>query len=132
MTVADYLPIFLPGDVATLTASAAITGGQLLAVSGSGTIAPAAAGSANWIGVAAADTASGGRVPFYPRGVIHETLADGSITAADQLQTGATGKVKALAAAAADAASDINAARAVIGVALTTAADGVAARWMAW
>ncbi|MET8334368.1 capsid cement protein [Streptosporangium canum] len=129
--MADYLPIFLPGSVVALTASATITGGQLLAVSGTGTVAPAAAGSANWVGVAAGDAASGGRVSVYPRGVIHETTADGAITAGDQLQTGATGKVKALAAAAGATTADITAARSVVGIALTTATDTNSVRWMA-
>lgn len=130
--MSDYLPVFLPGTAVTLTASAAITGGQLLAVSGSGTVAPAAAGSAAYIGVAASDAASGARVTVYPRGVIHETVADGDITAGAQLQTGATGKIKALAAAAANAAADITAARSLVGVALTTATDTNSVRWMAW
>ncbi|MEU8040875.1 hypothetical protein [Streptosporangium sp. NPDC049078] len=130
--MSDYLPIFLPGSVATLTTSGAVTGGQLLAVSGSGTVAPAAAGAANYIGVAAGDAPSGGRVAFYPRGVIHETVADGDITAGGQLQTGATGKIKALAAASGNAAGDINAARSAVGVALTTGTDTNSVRWMAW
>lgn len=130
--MADYIPIFIPGEAITLTASAAITGGQLLSVSGNGTVAPAAAGAASWIGVAAFDAASGTRVTVYPRGVVHESTADSAITAADQLQTGATGKVKTLAAAAAATTADITAARAVIGVALTTAADLAKVRWMAW
>lgn len=130
--MADYIPIFTPGEAITLSASAAVTGGQLLSVSGNGTVAPAAAGAASWIGVAAFDAASGTRVTVYPRGVVHETTADGPITAADQVQTGATGKVKTLAAASAAVAADINNARAVIGVALTTAADLAKVRWMAW
>ncbi|MGC5012523.1 hypothetical protein ACLQ2R_17305 [Streptosporangium sp. DT93] len=130
--MADYLPIFLPGNTIALTASATITGGQLLAVTGNGTVGPAAAGSASFIGVAAGDAGSGGRVTVYPRGTLHEGTADGAITAADQLQAGATGKVKALAAAGAATSADITAARAVIGVALTTATDGTPVRWMAW
>jgi hypothetical protein len=38
--MAEYLPIYRPGQVLTLKASAGITGGQLVAVSGSGTVAP--------------------------------------------------------------------------------------------
>jgi hypothetical protein len=37
-----------------------------------------------------------------------------------------------MAAAAANALGDINNARAVVGVALTTAADTALVRWMAW
>ena len=45
--MAEYLPLYKPGQALTLKASAAITGGQLLAVSGSGTVAPAGAAAAN-------------------------------------------------------------------------------------
>lgn len=38
--MADYLPLFKPGQDITSTTSAAVTGGQLLVVSGSGTVAP--------------------------------------------------------------------------------------------
>lgn len=130
--MADYLPIFLPGSTVTLTTSAAVTGGQLLAVSGNGTVGPATAGSAAYIGVAAGDAGSGARVPVHPRGVIHETTASGGITAGAQVAAGAAGTVASLAAAAAAAAADITAARSVIGVALTTATDTNSVRWMAW
>ncbi|WP_436759333.1 capsid cement protein [Streptosporangium sp. V21-05] len=130
--MSDYIPVFTPADAVPATTSATVTGGQLLAVSGNGTVAPAAAGSAAYIGVASFDAANGARVTYTPRGVIHESIADGGITAMDQVQAGATGKVKSLAAAAGNAAADITAARAVIGTALTTATDGNKVRWMAW
>jgi hypothetical protein len=55
--MAEYLPIYKPGQALTLKASGAITGGQLVAISGSGTVATAGAAAANWIGVAAFDAA---------------------------------------------------------------------------
>lgn len=128
--MANYLPVYKPGTDVTLTASAAITGGQLVAVSGNGTIAPAGAAEADVVGVAAFDAASGTRVTVYGFGMIHETTADGAITAGDQVTAGATGKVKSLAVAAGATAGDINNARAVVGVALTTAADAALCRWM--
>lgn len=130
--MSDYLPVYTPAEVATFTASAAITGGQLLAVSGNGTVGPAGAASASWIGVAAGDAPSGSRVSVFCRGTVHESTAAGAITAGAQLATGAAGTVATLAAAAANALGDINNARAVVGVALTTAADAALVRWMAW
>lgn len=130
--MSDYLPVYTPAEVATFTASAAITGGQLLAVSGNGTVGPAGAASASWIGVAAGDAASGARVAVFCRGTVHESTAAGAITAGAQLATGAAGTVATMAAAAANALGDINNARAVVGVALTTAADTALVRWMAW
>jgi hypothetical protein len=41
--MADYVPLYLPGNAVNSTASATITGGQAVYVSGSGTVANAAA-----------------------------------------------------------------------------------------
>jgi len=86
----DYTPPYIIGEVATSTASAAITGGALLVVSGNGTVAPFTPGATpaqNIIGVAAADATSGSRVTFYGRGPQHESIADGSITSLSPLPT---------------------------------------------
>ena len=56
--MAEYLPVRSPGQALTLTASATITAGQLLIVSGSGTVAPSSAASQSWLGVAGNDAAS--------------------------------------------------------------------------
>lgn len=128
----DYIPVFEPATAITLTASATITGGQTVAVSGDGTIGPAAAGSAKYVGVAAHDAVSGGRLVVWPRGMVHESEASGAITAGDQLAAGASGTIASVAAASGtpDAAA-VNAARSVIGIALTTAADEASVRWVA-
>jgi deoxyinosine 3'endonuclease (endonuclease V) len=128
--MSSYEPKYLYGQEASATASATITGGQLLVVSGNGTVGPAGAGAANVIGVAAQDAASGARLSYFPRGKIHITTAAGSITAGDQVISAASGQVATLAAAAAAAVGDVNAARQVLGVALTTAANGVNVEWM--
>lgn len=130
--MSDYLPVYTPGQAVGFTASAVITGGQLVAVSGNGTVGPAGASSASYIGVAAHDAAANSRVTVYARGVVHESTAAGAITAGAQLAAAAAGTVATMAAAAANALGDINNARAVIGVALTTAADTALVRWMAW
>lgn len=144
----DYTPPYVVGEVATSTASAAVTGGQPLVVSGSGTVAPivpAATPAANVIGVAAADCPSGGRVTYYGRGPQHESLADGTVTAGDQLVTAinAGRQVRTLVPSAGDLGAaytqapanvafnlGVNNARSVIGVALTTAPDNTKVRWM--
>jgi len=131
--MADYLPVYIPAHTITATTSAAVTGGQTLAVSGDGTVGPAGATSASYIGVAGHDAASGARVTVYARGMVHETTASGNITAGAQVVAGAAGTVTALAAAVATIdETDVNDARAVIGVALTTATDTNKVRWMAW
>src|SRR5215467_10827841 len=89
--MADYTPVFAPSKTVTLTASTALVGGDILEVSGSGTVQKCAtAGSQKYIGVAGNDTVINGRVTVYSRGYIHESVADGAITAGDQLQTSAT------------------------------------------
>jgi Uncharacterized conserved protein (DUF2190) len=122
--MADYVPYHSPGHEITQTASAAITGGQTLMNSGPGTVAPAAAASLKYIGVAAHDAASGDKVTVISVvGAIHETTAQGAITAGDLLKVGTiAGTVAALGVGTFDQ---------FIGVAITTVADGATARWKA-
>src|SRR5258707_9513458 len=87
----DYTPPYL-GRVVTLAASAAITGGQVVEVSGSGTVQPCAtAGSVKAVGVALADTPVNGRASIAAFGPVHETAVAtaATVTAGDQVQTGA-------------------------------------------
>jgi len=144
----DYTPVFIEGEIVTSTASATITGGQLLVVSGNGSVAPwvpAATPPTNVVGVAAEDTVSGGRVSFYCRGPVHESVADGTITAGDQIVGAATASrsVRTLPPSAEDVTGTptqstintalrlaVNNARAVFGIALTTASDNTKVRWM--
>lgn len=125
--MADYLPLFKPGEAIHYAASAAITGGQLVEVTGTGTVGPAAAGSIKVVGVAAFDAASGERVTIFCGGVQRVNAAAGGVTAGDVLQAGAAGTVAPVAASgAAYVQAEANNYRAVIGIALTTAAAGVA------
>lgn len=125
--MSDYNPVYTGGAKPfTMTASAAVTGGQVLANSGVNTVAPAGATSAKFVGVAAMDAASGARVTVWPiPGCIHETTAAGAVTAGDSLSTGsvagtvATGTTGTLAAAGQ-----------LLGTALTTAADTTKVRWI--
>lgn len=114
--MADYLPLFKPGQAITRQASAAITGGQVVVVSGSGTVAPSAGANAAFVGVAAVDTASGDQVTVYAGGV-QRPLASGAITAGDVVVTAAAGRVVTNAAPGAGQQ---------VGIALSTAADGAA------
>lgn len=117
--MADYTPLqtanLLP---ITSTASASITGGQLVEVSGSGSVGPAAADSVKAVGVAAHDAANGGRVTVHPlAGVVHEFVAGtGGVTAGQAVKAGtAANEVLPLAGGALGMQT---------GVALTTAAAG--------
>lgn len=115
--MADYTPIYTRGILPfTSTASAAITGGQFVAVSGNGTVHPAAADSAAVVGVAAHDAATGVRVTVHPLvGVVHEMVAGtGGITAGAAVKVGAaSNEVLPLGAGTFDQR---------VGIALTTAA----------
>lgn len=121
--MADYVPKYTPGQAITSQASAAITGGQLVAVSGAGTVAPTVGATTAWLGVAAFNAAIGDKVTLH-KGGVQRIVAAGAINAGDQVISAAAGRVASLAAAATATVGDINAARQVVGTALTTAADG--------
>ena len=116
--MAEYLPITSPGQAETSKASASITGGQVVAVSGSGTIAPATAASTAVVGVASNDASTNDNVTFFSGGT-QNCLASGSITAGSPVIAGAAGTVVASATPPAGQQ---------VGVALTTAADGARVR----
>lgn len=114
--MADYLPLFKPGQAVTRQASAAVTGGQVVVVTGSGTVGPSAGASAAFVGVAGYDVASGETVTVFCGGV-QRPLASGTVTAGDIVVTAAAGRVVTNAAPGAGQQ---------VGIALSTAADGVA------
>ena len=116
--MAEYLPVYKPGQAITLKASASITGGQLVAVSGNGTVAPAGADSTAWVGVAGFDAATNDNVTIFAGGV-QSLTASGSITAGATVEAAAAGAV---------ATSSGGTAETVVGVALSTAADGAKVR----
>jgi predicted RecA/RadA family phage recombinase len=116
--MAEYLPLYKPGASLSYTASATITAGQLLEVTGSGTVGPAGAASLKCVGVAAFDAASGDRVTIHAGGVQKIVAAAGGVTAGDIVAAGAAGTVAAIGAGAFGTK---------IGIALTTAAADAAA-----
>jgi hypothetical protein len=126
-----YEPKYLYVDQISATFSATTTGAQLLAVTGNSTVGPAGTSTAaKVVGVAAYDVAANGRGSYFPRGKVHVSTASGAITAGDQVVAGAAGTVASEAAASGNAAADINNAREILGVALTTAADAASVEWM--
>jgi len=112
--MADYLPIFKPGQGFTLKASAAITGGQIVEMTGSGTVGPAAAASTKVVGVAGFDAAINDAVTIYAGGVQH-CIASGGVTAGDVVQAAAAGAIATGAVAP-------------LGIALATALTGADVR----
>lgn len=92
--MAEYLPKFIPGQAITLTASAKIVGGQLVEVSGAGTVGVAGADSAKVVGVAGVDAASGERLTVYCGGV-QRLAAAGAITAGAAVYAADNGQIQA-------------------------------------
>lgn len=147
----DYTSVALPGQTWTFSAGGTLSGGDLVVVSAAYTVIRAAtAASTAFVGVANHDAATGDRVTVTLGGPIHESIADGAITAGAQLTTTNTAnrQVRALAASAANVDvtgtptessieafnaainTAVNNARAVIGVALAAAADNTPVRWV--
>jgi hypothetical protein len=126
--VADYTPVYSGGvRPFTSTASAAITGGQIVESTTTGAVGPAGALSLKFVGVAAHDAASGARVSIWPiPGVTHETVNAnaGTITVGASVVCGAAG--------AADTATTATAAAAgyLMGTAVTTALTTAKLRWI--
>ena len=119
----DFTPVHKPGHALSLTASAAVTGGQLLEVTGDLTVGPAAAGSAKVIGQAGHDAAAGAGVTVHAPGrTVTEATASGAVVAGDPLKAAAGGKVTKFVAG-----TDSH--TAYLGVALKGAADGQACRF---
>lgn len=120
--MADYTPVYTAGArPATYTTSASVTGGTLLAVSGTATVATAGALSAIVVGVAAHDAASGAKVSVWPLdGLVHEVVAANNITQGNGIQSAASGQADPATTSLATQA----AAGTLIGVALTTVTAG--------
>ena len=123
--MADYTPLFTLGAGAyTSQASAAITGGQLVSVSGPGTVAPAVATDVKVVGVAAHDAANGAKVTIHPLKEVHETTAGtGGITAGNPVKSDAGGLVTLW-------VTGTDSPVAFLGEALNTAAAGSLVQWI--
>lgn len=108
----DYLPKHTEGAPITRTATAAITGGDLVVVTGPGTVGPTTAITHAWLGVAAHDAAIGQEVTIF-KGGVQRPLASAAITAGDIVVAAAAGRVVTNAAPGAGQQ---------VGIALTTQA----------
>jgi hypothetical protein len=144
--VADYTPVALPGQSYTFTASNTIFGGDAVEITGPNAVGRiATAASVKYIGVAGHDAVNGVKVTVIMQGPMHESVAEGTVTAGDQLVSSSVGgrHVKTLAAIAVDVGASptqgsINTAingsvaslRAIVGVAITTGADNTLIRWV--
>lgn len=111
-----YLPLHEKGRAITMTTAAAVTGGQMLAVTSAGLVDVASATSTAWLGIAAFDAASGTEVTVLSSGVQRPT-ASGSITAGTRVKCAASGRVATFAVGT-------DPEGAAVGLALTSATDG--------
>ncbi|WP_326829687.1 hypothetical protein OIE13_05995 [Streptosporangium sp. NBC_01810] len=122
----DYVPVYAGGaQPFGMTASATITGGQVLIASGVGTVAPAAGADGKVVGVAAHDAANGARVSVWPiPGITHETITPTGATAGNALASAAAGTVDP------GTLGTLAAAGTLIGTAVSTATSGLKCRWI--
>jgi hypothetical protein len=123
--MSDYSPVYSGGVLPyTMAASATITGGQVVFVSGVSTVAPTAGANGAACGVAAHDAASGARVSVWPLvGPVHETVTPAGVTAGNALTSSTSGGVDS------GTLATIAAAGTFIGTAITTATAGLKTRW---
>jgi hypothetical protein len=92
--MSDYVPVSEEGAY-SYVASAAITGGQLLELTGDNAVQPAGLTSAKVVGVAAFDAASGSRVTTYSIDKLHETtVANATLTAGNPVKSGLAGTIQ--------------------------------------
>ncbi|MCQ4148682.1 DUF2190 family protein [Rhodococcus qingshengii] len=113
--MSEYIPLRKPGSDIPMTASAAITGGQLVYVTGNETVGPTTAATAAWFGVAANDAAIGEKVTIH-RGGAHELAASGPIAAGARVIPAAAGAVVTI-----GSVTDYSQ---VVGIATSAAASG--------
>lgn len=113
-----YAPVFFDGRNVTYTASAAITGGQVVAVATTAyNVAPTSAATGAVVGVAAVDAASGAQLKVWAEGV-HRLTASGSISIGDKVIAATGGQVATIGTPSATLATQ------QVGIALTAATNG--------
>lgn len=112
-TPKNYLPLHRPGQVVTFGVTTAVTAGQPVEVGAADfSVAPAAAGSAKYVGIAGHSAAPGDKLAVEVNKVIHELKAVGAVTRGQRLEAAGAGGVRTLAAGTA------------LFLALASAADG--------
>lgn len=90
--MADYTPLFRPGQDVTFRTTADVRGGRLVEITGDTAVAEAAAGSTKVAGVALFDAASGVATTVASAGM-HPLIATGAIAAGDRVAAAANGTV---------------------------------------
>lgn len=108
-----------PGDHLTMTAGAAITGGQLVKMSANRTVIPTA-GTADGkvLGVALFNAANADAFLTVATDGVWPLTASGAITYGDDIVSAAAGAASTLAVAGGATAADINNARNIVGMAV--------------
>lgn len=92
--MSDFTPRHKPGHAVTFIASAAVTGGQLVEVTGDMQIGPAAAGSQKLVGQPGHDAPAGETVTIHTPGkTITTAVAATAVAAGDPVKAAAGGKV---------------------------------------
>jgi uncharacterized protein DUF2190 len=115
--MAEHVPVVNGEFVFTLPTSAAVTAGNCLVISGSGTVAKSGGAGNAFVGIAAFDAAASGVQMTIQCGGVHDLVSSGAITAGGLVEVAASGAV----AAHTEGTNDDRA----IGVAVTTASGNV-------
>ena len=93
--MADHLPMFKPGQDVTFTATTAITGGQVVEVTGDRKVGvPAAAASTKTIGTAGQDAAINDLLAVHLAGPVDTMTSAAAIAAGADVENAAAGKVQ--------------------------------------
>lgn len=124
-TWGDYTPVHAPGVAITLQASGPVDAGDPVQVSGSGTVERATAGTTAYVGVVGHAATMGLLVTVFAGKIVHEGPAEGTITAGDPVAASGLDGYQVTVPTPPDPADPT-----VIGLALTSAADGQDVRWM--
>ena len=91
----DHILKFKPGHAVTFTATTAITGGQVVEVTGNRSVGvPAAAGSAKAIGTAGHDAAIGDSVTVHVGSVVDTMVVSAAVAAGDAVEASTTGRIR--------------------------------------
>lgn len=111
--MAQYLPLFRPGQTVSFDVTTAVTGGHPVEVgTADRSVAPAVAASTKYVGVAGHDAAVGDKVTVEVGKPVHLLVASGAVTRGTRLEAAGAGRVRTVTTGA------------VVGLALTSAADG--------
>ncbi|GAA1714515.1 capsid cement protein [Brachybacterium phenoliresistens] len=111
--MAQYLPLFRPGQTVTFDVTADVVGGTPVQVgTADRSVAPAAAATTSYVGIAGHDAAVGDKVTVEVTGPVHELTAAGAVARGAQVEAAGNGAVRTATTGT------------VIGTALTAAVDG--------